>query len=124
MTRSIYPIQYAAAIASSVELDEYNAGEHVEIPFSLVDQDGEPLTPVSLSFRCLCLDSGAVILDDTPITDLSSGYVALTPDQTQMTLPSALNEVRRIEITATFGVTGDDSISTFDFRLVNPASGG
>lgn len=88
------------------------------LELSFYDKDGDPVIPVSLSYRIDCLTTGAEIVDDTGVSPAAEVEIKLSSTVNSIQDQTNAYERRRITITATHGAN-DFDITKYVYRIVN-----
>lgn len=111
---------------SATAADEVNEGNSGVIQASLLDKNGAPALPLTLSYRIDCLSNGVQVLGWTAVTPSASPEIPLTSQDTAIINRLNAKERKRITIFATYGAGGvDNAASEYDFtvnrlQFINP----
>ena len=98
-------------------IEQIKQGSTAYLTYSPRDKNGDPDTPLSLTYRIDDLTSGTEILADTALTPGSSVEIVLPPS-VNVTVGNKRVQHRRVTVQATYGP--DDGVNDeYEYQLIN-----
>lgn len=100
-------------------LDEVNERSTSVVTVAFTDEDGDPVTPDSASYRLDDKQRRTVILDDTSIGSLSTSVdIEITPEQNRILRQRSIYEIRTL--TVHYEWTGGKAAnSQYRYKVIN-----
>lgn len=95
-----------------------NEQSMLRVDVVLVDENGDPAVPQSITYRVDCVDTGAEMVGDTPIAPASSFTIRLGVAANTISAPAQPSECHRLTVRAVFGAD-DHTNEQFDYRVLN-----
>jgi hypothetical protein len=85
---------------------------------ALLDKNGDPAIPTTLSYSIQCLTNGQEVRASTALTPGTTAEITVTPSDNAIIDDSNAYETRRIIVTAVYGAD-DELVSYYDYTVKN-----